>query len=159
MKQLAARDFEDLLQVWMTIVTSTDVVYLTLYLCLFKCAIPVFEGLLPDPHNERLMDLLFIFGYWHGLAKLRQHTDVTLETMDRLTTALGEKFREFQQHTCSAFVTHELKKETNARKRRELKNTKNSTASTKRRSTRKVDSSGTEVGNQPLVAEQRVGSK
>ncbi|OJA15139.1 hypothetical protein AZE42_07563 [Rhizopogon vesiculosus] len=37
MKRLATRDFEDLLQ----------------------CAIPVFEGLLPNPHNKVILDLLF----------------------------------------------------------------------------------------------------
>jgi hypothetical protein len=91
---------------------------------LFKCAIPVFEGLLPEPHNERLMDLLFMMAYWHGMAKLRLHSEPTLETMDRLTTSLGDKFRAFEKHTCSAFVTYELKKEATARERRQSKSAK-----------------------------------
>ncbi|KXN90922.1 hypothetical protein AN958_03356 [Leucoagaricus sp. SymC.cos] len=47
-KKLAGQDFEDLLQ----------------------CAIPVFEQLLPAPHTELVLDLLFILGRWHALAKL-----------------------------------------------------------------------------------------
>lgn len=56
MKKLAARDFEDLLQ----------------------CSIPVFEGLLDDPHDTILMNLLFLLATWHAYAKLRMHTDTTL---------------------------------------------------------------------------------
>ncbi|OBZ70227.1 hypothetical protein A0H81_10051 [Grifola frondosa] len=63
LKQLAAHDYEDILQ----------------------CSIPAFEGLLPEPHNKVLMDLLFVFAQWHGLAKLRMHTDETLELMDGVT--------------------------------------------------------------------------
>ncbi|KAJ6619167.1 hypothetical protein B0H10DRAFT_1794003 [Mycena sp. CBHHK59/15] len=52
MKKMAARNYEDLLQ----------------------CAIPVFEGLLPEPHNNTVLNLLFTFAEWHVLAKLRMHT-------------------------------------------------------------------------------------
>jgi hypothetical protein len=70
------------------------------------------------------MDLLFMMAYWHGMAKLRLHSEPTLETMDRLTTSLGDKFRAFEKHTCSAFVTYELKKEATARERRQSKSAK-----------------------------------
>ena len=52
MKKLAARDFEDLLQVLeLTLRTSFHP------LTSLKCAIPVFEGLLPEEHNKIVMDL------------------------------------------------------------------------------------------------------
>ncbi|KAG2063384.1 hypothetical protein BDR04DRAFT_1123294 [Suillus decipiens] len=49
---------------------------------LLQCAIPVFEGLLPSPYNELLLDLSFELATWHGLAKLRMHTDTTLNFLD-----------------------------------------------------------------------------
>ncbi|KIK75878.1 hypothetical protein PAXRUDRAFT_18604 [Paxillus rubicundulus Ve08.2h10] len=66
MKRLAARDFEDLLQ----------------------CALPVFEGLLPAPHNKIVLDLLFDFATWHAYAKLRLHTEDTLAFFDKATITL-----------------------------------------------------------------------
>jgi len=86
-----------------------------------QCAIPVFDGLLPEPHNGRLLRLLFIAIHWHGLAKLRSHNDVTLDILDSVTISLGEKLREFNHKTCSAFNTRELPREYNARLRREAK--------------------------------------
>jgi hypothetical protein len=59
--------------------------------------------------------------HWHGLAKLRMHSDLTLEIMDAVTISLGEKLRVFSQTTCPAFVTRELRREFNARVRRETK--------------------------------------
>ena len=35
-----------------------------------QCAIPVFEGLLPNEHNELVLDLLFELGTWQMLANL-----------------------------------------------------------------------------------------
>ncbi|KAJ7163030.1 hypothetical protein C8R46DRAFT_813181, partial [Mycena filopes] len=45
MRKMAAQDFEDILQ----------------------CYIPVFEGLLPEPHNTIVLDLLYTFAYWHAV--------------------------------------------------------------------------------------------
>jgi hypothetical protein len=50
---------------------------------------PVFEGLLPPPFDHLLLDLLFVFSSWHGLAKLRLHTDTTLANLDELTSVFG----------------------------------------------------------------------
>jgi hypothetical protein len=47
------------------------------------------------------------------------HTDITLDIMDAVTTDLGEKFRAFQQNTCKAFQTKELRREFDARMRRQ----------------------------------------
>lgn len=49
------------------------------------------------------------------------HTDHTLELLDSVTTRMGREFRAFVKKTCSAFETKELKRETAARKRRQMK--------------------------------------
>ena len=89
-----------------------------------KCAIPVFEGLLPEPHNSSILRLLFICAHWHSLAKLRMHTDQTLKILDDATINMGAELRAFNNKTCNAFVTQELPRETAARKRRGRKKTK-----------------------------------
>jgi hypothetical protein len=118
MKKLAARDFEDILQVG----DSLSVIFhmLTEF---FKCVIPVFEGLLPEPHNGKIMRLLFTCAHWHGLAKLRMHTDDTLKILDETTVHIGVEFRAFTNKTCPAFKTRELHRESEARKRRQMKRT------------------------------------
>ncbi|TDL14712.1 hypothetical protein BD410DRAFT_696303, partial [Rickenella mellea] len=99
LKRKAAHDYEDLLQ----------------------CAIPVFDGLLPEPHNSCVLRLLFDLAYWHGLAKLRLQTDRTLEILSEATMSIGDSYRRFEQETCAAFETRELKREHAARQRREAK--------------------------------------
>ena len=79
-----------------------------------QCAIPVFQGLLPEPHNTKILRLLFTFAHWHGLAKLRMHTDATLQILDVATTDLGKQLRAFQRDTCAGFETLELKREAEA---------------------------------------------
>ena len=74
MKKLAAQDYEDLLQVRLQ------------HQCIrqhnngtIQCSIPAFEGLLDGPHNKQLMKLLYQTAELHGFAKLRMHTDSTLQ--------------------------------------------------------------------------------
>ena len=86
-----------------------------------QCAIPVFQGLLPEPHNTKVLQLLFTFAHWHGLAKLRLHTDATLQILDVTTTDLGNQLRAFQSDTCASFETLELKREAEARQRRQTR--------------------------------------
>lgn len=81
----------------------------------------MFEGLLPGKHNSYLLDLLFILAHWHALAKLRQHTDLSLSILESVTVQLGESLRKFKADVCSAYVTKELKREEEARKRRAAK--------------------------------------
>lgn len=69
------------------------------------------------------MHLLFLCAPWHGLAKLRQHSDLTLDVLDDVTTALGKAFRHFQQEICPVYNTRELKREVDARRRRQSKKT------------------------------------
>jgi hypothetical protein len=59
--------------------------------------------------------------HWHGLAKLRMHTDVTLELLSQVTVSFGTRIRAFQEKTCAAFSTHELEREQAARLRRQDK--------------------------------------
>ncbi|KAF7973280.1 hypothetical protein HWV62_15647 [Athelia sp. TMB] len=99
MKSLAARDFEDLLQ----------------------CAIPAFDGLFPEPHNGKIMTLLFTYAHWHALAKLRQHHDITLDILDNVTTSLGAQFRYFVEKICPCYDTRELPREAAARECRQKK--------------------------------------
>ncbi|KAJ3531757.1 hypothetical protein NMY22_g8020 [Coprinellus aureogranulatus] len=100
MKQLAARDYEDMLP---------------------ECSIPVFEGLFEDKkHNKLIASLLFVLAHWHGLAKLRTHTDQTLQILDDRTTDVGSAFRAFLKEVCQKVDTKELKREADARKRREV---------------------------------------
>jgi hypothetical protein len=96
MKKLTGRDFEDILQ----------------------CAIPVFEGLFPAPHDQLIMDLLFTLATWHACAKLRLHMESTLTYLDDTMKLLRQTMRRFVSTTCMAFVTRELPKEEAARSRR-----------------------------------------
>lgn len=113
MKKLAGRDFEDLLQVQFNIFFNV-----ALHLASFQCAIPVFEGLLPEPHNEVVLELLFELSTWHGFAKMRLHTESTVQALENSTRRLGLILRRFESETCSAFKTRELPSEEAARGRR-----------------------------------------
>jgi hypothetical protein len=65
------------------------------------------------------MTLLYRTAEWHAFAKLRLHTESTLQHLERLTTELGQLTRKFRDTSQSAFATFELPKETKARKRRQ----------------------------------------
>ncbi|KAG1852115.1 hypothetical protein DFJ58DRAFT_661379, partial [Suillus subalutaceus] len=81
--KLAARDFEDLLQ----------------------CAMPVFDGLLPELFNNSILNLLFELATWHAFRKLRMHTETTLYHFDNYTTRLGKALWRFCDNTCTKFAT------------------------------------------------------
>jgi hypothetical protein len=68
-----------------------------------------------------LLDLLFELATWHGLAKLRMHTDTTLGFLDNSTTRLGKYLRQFMSATAAEFVTHDLPSEEAARGRRKAR--------------------------------------
>ena len=86
-----------------------------------KCAIPVFDGLFPDSHNESIRELLFTCAHWHALAKLRMHTEYILKMFEELTTMLGDQLQFFANETCSNYNTFELPREAKARKCRQSK--------------------------------------
>lgn len=83
-----------------------------------QCALPVLDGLLPAPHNDAVLDLVFVMGCWHAYAKLRLHTEHTLASFEQVTTDLGVLLRHFSTVTCGAFKTTELPRERAARIRR-----------------------------------------
>lgn len=89
-----------------------------------QCSIPVFDGLLPKRDNEFILTLLFLAAHWHGLAKLRLHTDPTLEVLDAVTGSLGRKLRDFRDRICIKYSTCELPKEARARNRRQANKSK-----------------------------------
>ncbi|THV05634.1 hypothetical protein K435DRAFT_816329 [Dendrothele bispora CBS 962.96] len=129
MKQLAARDFEDLLQVSM----------------------PVFEGLIPG-FDRDIQDLLFTLNSFHSLAKLRLHSEKSLDLLDKTTTELGRLFRNFEKNACQAYRTKELRKETAAQERRNAKSAeKGRTAGGKGKRKRKdEDEQDQQAGASPL---------
>jgi hypothetical protein len=84
-----------------------------------QCAIPAFEGLLSSStHEVFVRKLLFELATWHGLAKLRQHTETTVRDLENSTTRLGNMLRSFQQDICSQYQTFDLPSEEAARARR-----------------------------------------
>ena len=85
-----------------------------------QCAIPTFDGLLPDPLGGLVSNLLYINARWHALAKLRVHTDATLILLEQATVELGETFREFIR-TADIIKTIELPREAERRARKAAK--------------------------------------
>ncbi|KAJ4488967.1 hypothetical protein C8J55DRAFT_558004 [Lentinula edodes] len=99
MTKLGARDFEDLLQ----------------------CAPACFEGLFTSKSQEiddLVQDLLGQMASWHAYAKLRLHTDLTLDSFEVATTELGDLFRCFATKTVEEFDTRPLPCEVAAASRR-----------------------------------------
>ncbi|KIJ10953.1 hypothetical protein PAXINDRAFT_36528, partial [Paxillus involutus ATCC 200175] len=62
--------------------------------------------------------LLFLLCHWHHLAKLRMHTDDTLEVMEGVTVRLANHIHAFTTTTCTAFPTKELQHEAESCRRR-----------------------------------------
>lgn len=67
------------------------------------------------------MKLLYWISEWHTLAKLRMHTEDSLELMEEITKDLGNLLRQFRTLTCSQFNTIECPREADARIRRRMK--------------------------------------
>ncbi|KAI0258021.1 hypothetical protein BC834DRAFT_837041 [Gloeopeniophorella convolvens] len=86
---IAARDYKDILQ----------------------CMMPCFEGLLEEPHNDSVMSLLYTMATWHALAKMRMHTDSSLQLLDDVMIAIGVRLRHFAIVTCAPFQTKETERE------------------------------------------------
>ncbi|KAF8460696.1 hypothetical protein JB92DRAFT_3137451 [Gautieria morchelliformis] len=99
MKKLAAHDYEDILQ----------------------CVIPIIEGLVPEPFGGIILDVLWEVCQWHGLAKLRLHTETTLARLDGATTTLGKQFHRFIGEVCYHMETFETPSEVQARQRRQAR--------------------------------------
>jgi len=83
--------------------------------------IPVTDGLLLEPYNTLLLALLYRLAEWHALAKLRMHTEHTLQGLDRATTEIGRELRSFREWLRDSFAVKKLPNESNARRRRKQK--------------------------------------
>ena len=80
-----------------------------------ECSIPAFDGLFYEEDNRSISELLFLLSTWHAYAKLRLHTDTTLEMLETVTKALCQALRHFAAVTCPRYTTKELPREVNAR--------------------------------------------
>lgn len=69
-----------------------------------------------------MADLLFELATWHGFAKLRLHTESTLQSFEQSTSRLGQILRRFCSTTCEAFHTQDLPSEEAAGARRRAAN-------------------------------------
>jgi hypothetical protein len=65
------------------------------------------------------MKLLYKTAELHGFAKLRIHTDSTLQWLETLTKEFGQLMRDFRAQSCSEFQTVELPREAAARHRQQ----------------------------------------
>ena len=67
------------------------------------------------------MKLLYRTAEWHGFAKLRMHTQLTVKHLETLTIEFGHLMRRFRDVTCSQFETKELPRELEARRRTQVR--------------------------------------
>jgi hypothetical protein len=63
-----------------------------------------------------LLRLLYKAAEWHALAKLRLHTDPTLDLLEAVTKEFGHLMRQFRDKTSGEFNTVELPHGADARK-------------------------------------------
>ena len=83
---------------------------------------PVFEGLfLNTEHDKHIQDLLFVLAEWHANAKLRLHTESTIQVLRDLTRTFGFLIRHFANKISPQYDTRELPREEAARIRRRAK--------------------------------------
>ncbi|KAJ7078763.1 hypothetical protein C8R43DRAFT_1177846 [Mycena crocata] len=127
MKKLGARNYEDILQ----------------------CFIPCFEGLLDDQHNKSILSLLYTCTYWHSLAKLRMHTDSSLDVLGGVTQLLGRQMLYFAEVTCPQFKTVETDGEYAARGR----------ATARREAAKTGTTSESTASNLPAAPHPKTGGK
>ena len=85
----------------------------------YQVMIPAYEGLLPLEHNQTVLELLFELANWHALAKLRLHTEVTVDIFESATDHMYDAMRRFAETTCAEIEVYEHDDEVDARVRRE----------------------------------------
>lgn len=130
-KKVAARDYEDMLQVHNYIAPffHSRKTYVHDYP---QCSLAAFDGILPDEHHAEekiIMDTLFDFSVWHAFAKSRMHTESSLRVFDSITTSLGQQLRRFSKHVCLKFTTKETPAEMASHVRCNANTAKNSKSS------------------------------
>lgn len=80
-----------------------------------QCWMPILEGLLPELHNRIILNLAFDMATWHAYAKLRKHTEHTVQSLCSQTKEFGQQLRYFSNNTCSQYKTKLLLSEEAAR--------------------------------------------
>ncbi len=84
-----------------------------------QTVMPAIEDLLPTADEQPVQDMLFELAVWHALAKLRLHTDVTLEIFRASTQHMYEAVRTFATVVCPRHETRESPRQAQARVRRQ----------------------------------------
>ena len=74
--------------------------------------------MLPKKEDRIVRKLLFELATWHGLAKLRLHTETTVTDLENSATRLGNLLRKFKSDVCGNYATKDLPSEEAARGRR-----------------------------------------
>lgn len=82
-----------------------------------QCFIPCVELLLPPPLNSVVLDMVWDMACWHALAKLRLHTESTLQALENATTSMGRTTRRFTREIKDMNI-YELNHEVAARGRK-----------------------------------------
>ncbi|KAJ7053136.1 hypothetical protein C8F01DRAFT_1375308 [Mycena amicta] len=124
------------------------------------CSLPVVENLLSDPNeNNELLDIIFTLAEWHAFAKLRIHTDDTIDHLRFVTKELGRLLRRFQRVfleklAVRGIIPKELPSEHNARGRRSAKRAAkaNATKAAKRAKSRQTTSGDDESPKEKLYS-------
>ena len=96
----------------------------------FQCWIPVLEGILPSPEdNKILLDLAFDLATWHAYTKLHLHTTHTIMSLQSQTKELGRLLRLYANKLCPKYATKLLPGEAAAMYRRKAASMKTRKAS------------------------------
>jgi hypothetical protein len=115
LRKLAARDYEDYLQV--SIISVCTQISILMYDV--QCAMPVFEDLMHSiPFNNLILDLLYILATWHAYSKCRIHTETSVSRLESATKTLGHLLRVFARETAKMNI-QETPREREAEARRE----------------------------------------
>lgn len=76
------------------------------------------DYVLLEPHNQILLDLFFELATWHGLAKLKMHTESTLQDLNNSLTCLEKDLHHFKKITYAVYITCNFPSEIAAQGRR-----------------------------------------
>jgi hypothetical protein len=101
---------------------------------------PFLMAFCQSPHNTYVLMVLFDLAHWHGLAKLRMHTDPTLSLFSHVTTCLGTSLHVFKEKTCGPHPTRELERERVAQTQHQETNLAKTVPESSKSKPRKLDS-------------------
>lgn len=101
---------------------------------------PCFEGLIHQPYDDLIQDLLFTLNCFEAYGKFRLHWDSSLASFDDVIVELGHQLRRFSKKS-EDFKTEELPREKAARMRRKTTQSGGGQAQTKKPNTRHFNNS------------------